>query len=327
MSRMNPGTTSTAEATDSLLSEGLSYVPGIGPEMRPIERLISEIAPTDIPVLIVGETGTGKQMVALQIHKLSGYQELPFVKVSCGTFAEKPFGLQLHSLGNNSGARESRVGTIFFDEVSELDSSSQRRLLSFLPDGDSLRTNQALTGRIVSCTTRDLEAEVQSGRFRSELLYRLSGTYLRLTPLRRRKEDIPRLVQSFLNKYAWQFRRAEMNLSEKALQSLMEYPWPGNIRELENVVKKIVALENEELGLADLRVRPEATPPQNPSLISSSLKATARTASHRAERRLILETLERTHWNRRRAAEALQISYKSLLYKLKQIQVPDTEQV
>jgi len=321
------GTTNTAEVAESPFSESFSYIPGISPEMQPIERLISEIARTDMPVLLVGETGTGKQMVALQIHKLSGYRELPFVKVSCGTFAEKPFGTQLHGLGDDNGPREEWVGTFFFDEVSELDQSSQRRLLSSLPDGNSLHTNQALTGRIVSCTTRDLETEVQSGRFRSELLYRLSCVCLRLPPLRRRREDIPRLVQSFLSKYARLFRRAETNLSEKVLQLLMEYPWPGNIRELENVVKKIVVLENEELGVADLRLRPAATTTHTASLISNSLKATARAASHQAERRLILETLERTHWNRRRAAEALQVSYKSLLYKLKQIQMPDTEQV
>jgi two-component system response regulator AtoC len=320
-------TTFPAEATDCLVSTSLSYIQGISPEMQTIERLISEIARTDIPVLLVGETGAGKQMVALQIHGLSAYQELPFVKVTRGTFAERPCGVRLHSFADDNCTQEQKVGTFFFDEVSELDQLSQRRLLSFLPDGNTVHTNQALRSRIVSCTTRDLETEVQSGQFRSELLYRLSGVCLRLPPLRRRKEDIPRLVQSFLSKHARHYRRPEMSISEEGLQLLMEYPWPGNIRELENVVKKIVALGSEELGVADLRNRPAAIPVHHPIPISSSLKATSRAASHQAERKLILETLERTHWNRKRAAEALHISYKSLLYKLKQIQVPDVEQV
>lgn len=327
MSGKFSGATYTAEAPDSLFSESLSYVPGISPEMQPIEKLVSEIARTDIPVLLVGETGSGKQMVALQIHKLSGYGGLPFVKVTCGNFAERSFGMELHGLGDGSGSLEQQVGTFFLDEVSELDQLSQRRVLSSLPDGHSLQSNQALTGRIVSCTTRDLETEAQCGRFRVELLYRLSGVCLRLPPLRRRKEDIPRLVQSFLSKHARHYRRPEMSISEEGMQLLMEYPWPGNIRELENVVKKIVALGSEELGVADLRNRPAAIPVHHSIPISSSLKATSRAASHQAERKLILETLERTHWNRKRAAEALHISYKSLLYKLKQIQVPDVEQV
>lgn len=152
---------------------------------------------------------------------------------------------------------------------------------------------------------------------------------MHLPPLRRRRDDIPLLVRHFLSKYARVFQRAEMTLSEGVMQLLMEHPWPGNIRQLENVVKRIVALENEELGIVDLKVSPMLSGLLHAAMAvpSRSLKAASRAASRQAERELILQTLERTHWNRKRAAEALQISYKSLLFKLKQIQGLESEEV
>jgi len=136
-------------------------------------------------------------------------------------------------------------------------------------------------------------------------------------------------VRHFLNKYAEVFHRAEMTLSDRVMQLLVEHPWPGNIRQLENVVKRIVALENEELGIVDLKISSmlSSLPPTAIAPPSRSLKAASRAASRQAERELILQTLERTHWNRKRAAEALQISYKSLLFKLKQIRLPESEEV
>jgi two-component system response regulator AtoC len=296
--------------------------------MQPVQRLVSEIAPTDIPVLIVGESGTGKEVVALLIHEMSTIRELPFVRLSCTAFGTESFQAQLREFENGPDAKNGkRAATLFFDEVSELDSNCQRRLLHLFPEGNGLRASQPLTARIISCTSRDLESGVHAGRFRSELYYRLNGVCLRLPPLRRRKEDIPFLAQFFLSKYARLFHRTEMTLSDRTLGLLVDYPWPGNIRELENVIKKIVALENEELAVSDLSARPAPLAPSGSTMITHSLKAAARAASQQAERELILQTLTRTHWNRKRAAEALQISYKSLLYKLKQIRVPDSEEV
>ena len=301
------------------------YISGISPEMQPVQRLMSEIAPTDIPVLLVGESGTGKEVVALQIRALSKYHDLPFAKFSCATLTLEFFHRQLRDFENRHTENGKGVGTLFFDEISELDGNCQRHLLHLLPEGDRLTSEQSLTGRILSCTTRELESEVQAGRFPSGLFYRLNGVCLRLPPLRRRKEDIPRLVQFFLSKYAKLFGRTQVNLSEHTLRLLTDYSWPGNIRELENVIKKIVALESEELAVSDLTTRPaESSSPPLPT-VSHSLKSAARTASRLAERELILQALARTHWNRKRAAEALQISYKSLLYKLKQIRVPESE--
>jgi two-component system response regulator AtoC len=296
--------------------------------MQTVQRLVAEIAPTDIPILLTGESGTGKEIIALHIHDLSAYRDLPFVKLSCAAFTPDSLQAQIEQLKNRGRDKhEKLVGTLFWDEVSEFDTRCQRHLLHCIPDGNDTSTDPLLHGRFISCTAQNLEAEVLSGRFRNELFYRLNQICLRLPPLRSRKEDIPLLVQFFLNRYSTSFHRQEMTLSEKTLQVLIEYPWPGNIRELENVVKKIVALESEELGIADLKARPLDSPSFARTAISRSLKATSRAASQMAERQLILQTLETTHWNRKRAAEALQISYKALLYKLKQIQLLDAERL
>jgi two-component system response regulator AtoC len=192
-----------------------------------------------------------------------------------------------------------------------------------------MHTGKSIGPRIVSCSARDLESDVHEGKFRSELFYRVSGVCVHLPPLRQRRDDIPVLVRHFLGKYARVFHRAEMTLSDRVMRLLAEHPWPGNIRQLENVVKRIVALENEELGIVDLKVSPMLSSLSHAAIVapSRSLKAASRAASRQAERELILQTLERTHWNRKRAAEALQISYKSLLFKLKQIQGPESEEV
>jgi DNA-binding NtrC family response regulator len=294
--------------------------------MQTLQRLVAEIAPTDIPVLLTGESGTGKEIVALKIHQLSEYRDLPFLKLSCAAFTAETLQSQLEDLRNGIKQREGKmVGTLFFDEISELDANCQRNLLHCVPDGNGISTQTSLQSRFVSCTNQELETEVQSGRFRSDLFYRLNQICLRLPPLRNRKEDIPLLAKFFLDKYSRAFRRQEMRLSAKTVETLIDYRWPGNIRELENVVKKIVALENEELGTADLKMRSTHSQVTAPTVISRSLKATSRAASQLAERQLILKTLEQTRWNRKRTAEVLQISYKALLYKLKQIQALDAE--
>lgn len=305
-----------------------AYVSGVSPEMLPVERLISEIAPTDIPILLLGESGTGKEFAAKQIHNLSLYRSLAFVKVACSTALPESIETYFAGSAEVNGESGVRMGTLFLDEIGELGHNCQRRLLHSIPDGSTC-SGQLTEARIVSCSTRDLETDVHQGRFRSELFYRLSGVCVQLPPLRKRRDDIPVLARHFLSKYAKVFHRAEMTLSDGVMQLLIEHPWPGNIRQLENVIKRIVALENEELGIVDLKISPMLPGLPQTSLVtpSRSLKAASRAASRQAERELILQTLERTHWNRKRAAEALQISYKSLLFKLKQIQVPESKEV
>lgn len=290
--------------------------------MRSLQQVITEIAPTDIPVLLVGESGCGKEVLARQIHCLSQRREEPFCKLICaGLTAEKIDKLVQEGGVNSFGAR---AGTIFLDEVSDLDLVLQPKLLHFIPDGSSMQGDGALVSRIISSTARNLEEEIRSSRFREELFYRLNGVCLRLPPLRSLKDDIPLLAEFFSARYAKKFGRPKPVFTPQALQSLEEYPWPGNVRQLENAVKRAVALGNAELALRDLDSFWSSEEAASDDGSNFSLKQAARVASRQAERELILKALERTHWNRKRAAQDLHVSYKALLYKLKQMGFEDS---
>jgi DNA-binding NtrC family response regulator len=295
------------------------FVPGTSPAMRALERILSDIAPTDIPVLILGESGTGKQVVALEIHRRSAHSEQPFMKVNCGaltpqTLKDRPYLSGEGANGNGSGPFH---GTLFLDNINELDESCQANLLHPQPDGDEPFEGPRPATRLISASSRDLEDLMRHGRFRQELYYRINGVCLRLPPLRDCKEDIPLLADFFLRKYAQLFGRPYLPLTSRTVQALEEHSWPGNIRELENTIKKIVAMGDERAALRELE--PNGPEPRPTNGGGVSLKDAARAASRQAERELILKVLGRTRWNRKRAAQELQISYKALLYKLKQI--------
>ena len=308
------------------LKEEWGFVGGMCTVMQTLENVVAEIAPTNIPVLLVGESGAGKEMFARRIHQLSANGDEPLVKIACASMNPANFVGELGLNKSDISAEEVKTSnrTVFFDEISELDLSCQRSLLYALPDGEARPRRGSLGARVISTTNRNLDDEMRAGRFRSELYYRINGVCLRLPPLRDRKEDIPLLVESFLTKYAAEFGRPRPSLSPRALRMLLDYSWPGNIRELENAVKKIVALGAENLALPDLVAEPTEIRTEVNETRNYSLKAAARAASREAEREMILEALARTRWNRKRAAQELQISYKSLLYKLKQIGLPDS---
>jgi two-component system, NtrC family, response regulator AtoC len=305
------------------------FVGGICPVMLTLESVVSEIAATNIPVLLVGESGTGKQMFAHRIHYLSGRSKEPLIKVSCASMNPEMFAAEIGVEGRNGGDEvQEPAGTAFFDEISELSPLCQRSLLYALPDGDAGPRRGVLTARLISTTSCNLDDEMNAGRFRRELYYRINGVSLRLPPLRERKEDIPLLADFFLSKHAAEFGRAHPSLSSRALDAFMEYSWPGNIRELENVMKKIVALNDENVALSELIRTSNGTTAAAAATVEAhtrSLKVASKAASREAERELILKALGRTRWNRKRAALELQISYKSLLYKLKQIGLDDGE--
>ena len=308
------------------VKEEWGFVGGMCAAMQTLENVVAEIAPTNIPVLLMGESGAGKEMFARRIHHLSANGDEPLVKIACASMNPANFAGELGLSKSDISAEEVKAlnRTVFFDEISELDSSCQRSLVYALPDGEARPRRGSLGARVISTTNRNLDDEMKAGRFRSELYYRINGVCLRLPPLRDRKEDIPLLVESFLTRYAAEFGRPRPSLSPRALRMLLDYSWPGNIRELENAVKKIVALGAENLALPDLVAEPVETRTEVSETRSYSLKAAARAASREAEREMILEALARTRWNRKRAAQELQISYKSLLYKLKQIGLPDS---
>jgi len=309
-----------------LVSEDWGFVTGICPAMQTLENVVAEIAPTSIPVLFVGESGTGKAMFARRVHQLSARSDEPLVAVSCAAMnpAELSSEIRLDARRDEESGLGS-AGSIIFDEISELDSACQRNLLYALPDGHGDSRRGTLEARVISTTSRNLDDEMRAGRFRAELYYRINGVCLRLPALRDRREDIPLLVESFLGKYAAQFGRPRPSLSPRTVRMLMEHSWPGNIRELENVVKKIIALGDEQIAVSELTLAPAEPRMDVPASRGYSLKAASRAASRDAERELILKALAHTRWNRKRAAQELQISYKSLLYKLKQIGVLDSE--
>jgi two-component system, NtrC family, response regulator AtoC len=303
------------------------FICGTSPAAQTLEGIIAEIAPTNIPVLLTGEIGTGKQMFAARIHRLSLRHDEPLVTVKCASMNMESLGSEMGLRSNCPGGPgdERMAGTVFFDEVSELEAGCQRMLLYALPDGDARPKAGMLAARVVSATSVNLDEEMRSGRFRSELYYRINGVCLRLPPLRERREDILPLTEFFLTKHAALFGRPRPSLSARTLRAFLDHAWPGNIRELENVVKNVVALGDEQIAVSEIAARPVEK--RNAAAVprGHSLKAAARAASREAERELILKALARTRWNRKRAAQELQISYKSLLYKLKQIGLQDSE--
>ena len=301
-------------------TEGFVY--GVSPTIQTVNEMAAEIAGTDIPVLILGESGSGKDAYARFIHRLSAKRELRLQKIDCATFEPTQLTNQMRQSSQNPLPEEA-CGTIYFDNVQELGVESQRALLSLLPDEqNSDRKGECF--RVISSTPRSLESEVEEGRFRRELYFRLNGACLRLPPLRERAEDVPALAEHFLNKHAALLKRKRPPVGNKQMQDLVAYHWPGNIRELENLARKIVVFGDVQMVLNDLHSTwmADHVPVENGP--RASLKVAARAASQRAEREMIMQALERTHWNRKRAARELQISYKSLLYKIKQIGEPKT---
>lgn len=312
-------------ANQAAVEAETNWISGVSPAMQMLENIIGELASTDIPVLLVGESGTGKEMLATRVHQLSTHAEEPLRRIPCASVGPAMLAAEL-GLNSNGTATPNVIGTVFFDEISELDSACQRYLLGVLPDGDGGARRGMAKARVVSTTNKNLDEEMRAGRFRSELYYRINGVCLRVPALRDRKEDIPSLVECFVRKHASQLGRPRPHVSARTVEIFRNHSWPGNIRELENTVKKIVVLGDENLAAMEATTAaPEPRAEHVAEAPSYSLKAAARAASREAERELILKALERTRWNRKRAAQDLQISYKSLLYKLKQICFEDSE--
>jgi two-component system, NtrC family, response regulator AtoC len=299
------------------------FVCGQSTASQSLEELVSRIAPTCIPVLLMGESGTGKEVYAQRIHRLSGLGGAPLTKFSC-TSLEISRLLQEIKEGLQATNGGGGAGTLYLDGIDELDLACQRLLLSLLPDGEHRSGVREVTVRLVTSSSRDLKKTIEAGRFRPELFFRLNGVCLRLPPLRERKEDIPSFVEHFLNKHSSDLGQDTPALDSSTMDLLTAYDWPGNIRELENMVKKIIALRDAKSAVSELLTAPLQPNSLGEGTPSFSLKVAARAASQRTERELILKALERTHWNRKRAAQDLQISYKALLYKINQIGVQDS---
>ncbi len=312
-------TTQSNSMVDAGLAPGCVF--GADPAMQPINAMVGDIARTNIPVLLLGESGTGKEVYARLLHKMSACPEGSFKKIPCAAVDGNRFKNEIADAMHGDGNGDAPA-TVFLDEIDELDQNCQRTLLSALMQAENSDEGSENTPRLICAASRDLEEEVARGRFRRELFFRINGVCLRLPPLRERKEDIPALLDYFLAKHAGQLRKPAPSLTDDVLELLQGYHWPGNIRELENLAKKIVAFGQAKTALADLRMEPRKIVRTTETVSNRSLRTASRAASRRTEQELILKALERTRWNRKRAAQELQISYKALLYKLKQIQLP-----
>jgi len=293
------------------------FVFGQGKAMEALNATVMEIARTDIPVLILGESGTGKEVYARLLHRLSRFWDAPLSKVSCSVLDPSRLLEQFRD-GLLSTPTPNHPGTLFLDSVDELDLPCQRVLLSMLPDGQARNGSGSPVRRLICSSGHNLEEDVEAGRFRKELYFRINGVTVRLPSLRDRKEDIPALTDFFLAKYATLLNREIPALDGVSMEQLLAHDWPGNIRELENVARTMVALGESKTALEELRTALHGETNTKAATGISSLKTAARAALRRTERELILKALERTHWNRKRAAQELQISYKSLLSKIKQ---------
>jgi two-component system response regulator AtoC len=266
-----------------------------------------ELAHSSVPVLLLGEQGTGKHAIARQIHQNSGWPEEHFHVKSCRELTAPELDPSLWP------ARAS----LYLSEIGDLNQESQKKLFD-LVSKQGTNGSARIEVRVICGSCRDLEAEVRGGSFREDLYYGLSGVCLRIPPLRQRKEDVPHLMTYFLERYSLAYGRRAPVLSAATQKLFQEYAWPGNLPELEAAVRAIVAVGDEAVAMGGLRsMLTRADSRGNGE--KTSLKEASRAASREAERELILKVLTRTRWNRRRAAQELQISYKALLYKLKQI--------
>ena len=327
--------------TGAIPGNSLHTVPELPPEsiifgasapMQEVRRQLPRIAANDIPVLIYGESGTGKEIIANLIHRNSACAGSAFIKINCpaipGMLLESElFGYERGAFTGAYAPKPGRVelakgGTLFLDEISEMDASLQSKLLQFLQDGEFSRIggqeSRRVEVRTICATNRNLEAQIENGTFRQDLFYRINVITIRLPALRERSSDIPQLAAYFLSVYNKQFNCSAKPLSAAAVRSLTDYSWPGNIRQLENVMKRYAIFGTEDAIFTELQ---QADAPAFMPIFtldgSVSLKKITRDAVRDLERHIIVKSLQASNWNRKRAARLLSISYRALLYKIK----------
>jgi two-component system response regulator AtoC len=316
------------------LREELDLLVSVG--MREILGVVERAARADVTVLICGETGAGKDVVARAIHARSLRRRNTYVKVNCAAMPRELLESELfgHERGAFTGAHQRKPGrfeladggTIFLDEIGELHPALQAKLLHVLQDGEFSRVggdgNVKVDVRVICATNRDLPREVAAGRFREDLFYRLNVINIPVPPLRDRTDEIPGLVRYFVERYSRMFNFPERPLPADAMQAFLAHPWPGNIRELENFVKRMIVLQDFTLhrtltSLSNVTPLAAHQPPIPAATHGLSLKEISRRAVVEAEREVICRTLEQCRWNRVKTARMLKISYRALLYKMK----------
>jgi two-component system, NtrC family, response regulator AtoC len=321
------------------LTEDLSFLVA-SPQMVKIRQQILQIAPVDVPVFIAGESGVGKEVVARMVHLRSNRANQPFVKVNCAALPSELLESELfgYEQGAFTGAARAKPGkfelankgTIFLDEIAEMSPNLQAKMLHVLQDHQFSRLGGRhlvqSDVRVLAATNVNVRDAIQSGRFREDLYYRLNVFTINVPPLRERTPEIPLLFRHFLEKYTEKYQKPAPGPSEHLMEAAMRYPWPGNLRELENFVKRYVILEDDESSFRELlemaAARQRTSPREEPAPPKEQgLKALVRSLKDEAEMEAIADALEKTNWSRKEAARMLGISYKALLYKMRQFKL------
>jgi two-component system, NtrC family, response regulator AtoC len=305
--------------------------------MLEIRNQMKHVLTTDLPILIQGESGTGKEVIARFLHSRSNRCQAPFVKMNCASVPATLLESELfgYQKGSFTGAKEDRPGlleiahggTLFLDEIDELHSELQGKLLHLLQDGSFTRIGgdeeRIARIRVICATSTDLREAVEKGLFREDLFYRIEVVTLRMPALRDRKDDIPQICDYFLERLAQKFGRTAPRLDAATLHLLSQWDWPGNLRELENWVARAIILGDSEALGAELKRRLGLTNYWNsrrPRV--GGLKESSRRATSAVTNAVILKALQANRWNRRKTAEELNMSYRSLLYKLREVGIP-----
>jgi two-component system, NtrC family, response regulator AtoC len=311
---------------------------GASPAMLAIRLKVEKVATANVPILIQGPSGAGKEVIARMIHRRSHWASGPFVKVNCpaipGSLLESElFGYEKGSFTGATEFKPGRVelangGTLFLDEIAEIDLGLQAKLLQLLQDNRFWRIGGSedihVEVRVICATCRQLEQEIAVGRFREDLFYRVNVVKIQIPPLRDRLEDLPMLIAHFLEFYSSKYKIDVRPLSPPVMRLLQKHHWPGNVRELANLIERYVILGSEESVANELREAPSGR--GHAAKFSAdgriALKSMTRRTVQELERKIILGALVRYRWNRKLVAKELQISYRTLLYKIRQAGLP-----
>ena len=309
------------------------------PRVLKIKEIAKHVADTDVPVLITGESGVGKEVLARYMHSHSSRYDKPFVKVNCAALPNDLLESELfgYERGAFTGALNDKPGkfeladkgTLLLDEIGEMTPHLQAKLLHVLQDSEYTRLGAKRTirvdARVLASTNINLEENVASGKFREDLYFRLNVIRIDIPPLRERREDIPVLCNYFLCRYRDRYKSPVEEITPSLMDSFLRYEWPGNVRQLENAVKRYLILPDMNVDLSELKdqTSSSATAPvaAKPKEDNMSLKDVGSRAAEQAEKELVLRVLEETSWNRKQAARRLNICYKALLNKLKRWQI------
>lgn len=326
---------------EKLKKSAQSALVGDSRALTDVKNLVQEVADSELTVLIRGESGTGKEIVARILHDKSSRRKAPLVKVNCAAIPRDLLEAELfgYEKGAFTGAHKTKPGrfeiadkgTMFLDEIGDMPMELQSKLLQVLEQQEFVRVgginNIHVDVRIVCATNRDLELAISEGSMRDDLFYRLNEITVNLPPLRERRDDVPLLVDHFLEKYAILYNRPRKELKSETIRQLQNFDWPGNVRQLENLIKQIVVRSDENVIYDTLKGPIPGGGKKGPIIDIAdgdySMKGKVQLAVSEVEKLLITKVLLKTNWNRRKASKLLEISYRSLLYKIKEYKIID----